>query len=451
MITSAGLTPGTEIGAWRVVSLRGQGSYGAVYRVERVGDEGAGPFALKLALHPLDPRFEREGELLMRLRTPHVPRLHDRGWWMERGTPFPYVVMEWVEGEPLYEWGAKHGLTSRQEMRLLAQVARALEATHEAQGVHRDVKGENVLVRANGEAVLMDFGSSNYQQARTLTQQPPPPGTPQYQSPECQRFQWETRRQLRARYEAQPADDVYALGVTAYRLCTGRYPPELELKQTEEGFEFVSPLWIPPERLARVCPELAELIRQMLQDEPLSRGSAAEVAKALERAAKKAGRQADEPMAQSPIQAAPLGRRWQGIGAWRPALAVTLGMSLVVSVWWLGQHAASGESGEVAGTMRYIGDQDGGPASLADSAMDASVGNGPTEVEQGGVALDVPKKPFPGQHRPPCGKHELEINGGCWARLAEITPPCGAHTYEWKGACYLPMLEPPRPSTSNPP
>ncbi|ADO75411.1 Protein kinase [Stigmatella aurantiaca DW4/3-1] len=420
-----------------------------------MGETGEGPFALKVALHPLDPRFEREGELLARLRTRHVPRLHDRGWWVEEGTPFPYLVMEWVEGEGLYEWGKEHALTSRKAMKLLSQVARALEATHEAQGVHRDVKGDNVLVRANGEAVLMDFGSSNYWQARTLTHQPPPPGTPQYQSPECQRFQWETRHQPRARYEAQPADDVYALGVTAYRLCTGRYPPEVELKQTEEGFEFVNPPWVPPERLARVCPELAALIRQMLMDEPSSRGSAAAVAKALERAAKKADRRADEPLSQSPVQAPIPGRSWrrplQAVVSWRPALAVGLGVCLMVGVWWQGQTAPSGESAEVAERIRDMGEQDGGPAGLADSAMDASVRDATPAVEQGGLALEVPKKPFPGQHRPPCAKQEFKINGGCWRQWPDATPPCAVRTYEWKGMCYVPMFDPPRPSTSNPP
>ncbi|SEM45578.1 Serine/threonine protein kinase [Stigmatella aurantiaca] len=440
MTNSAGLAPGTEIGAWRVVSHQGQGAYGAVYRAERVGDEGAGPFALKLALHPLDPRFEREGELLARLNTPHVPRLQDRGWWMPEGTPFPYLVMEWVEGLPLYEWGTRHVLTSRQALRLLAHVARALEATHAVEGVHRDVKGDNIRVRADGTAVLMDFGSSNYRQAQTLTHQHPPPGTPEYQSPESQRFQWETRHQPRIRYEAQPADDVYALGVTAYRLCTGQYPPGLELKQTEEGFEFVDPPWVPPETLASVCPELAALIRQMLHEEPAERGSAASVAQALERAAKKAGRAADQPLAGGQYVALPP----PASAAWRPALVAALGMCLSLAVWWWGSQSLGG--------AKWTADRqhpEEAPVGLADSTLDASTAGPPAEFEQGGMALDVPETPLPGQHRPPCAKQELKINGGCWRRLADATPPCGVRTYEWKGMCYVPMFDPPRPSTSN--
>uniref|UniRef100_UPI00358DB1E6 hypothetical protein n=1 Tax=Stigmatella ashevillensis TaxID=2995309 RepID=UPI00358DB1E6 len=72
----ASLPPGTQVERWRVVGFRGRRAYGTVYRAERVGYEEARPVALKLALHPRDPRFEREVALLSRLRHPHVPALH---------------------------------------------------------------------------------------------------------------------------------------------------------------------------------------------------------------------------------------------------------------------------------------------------------------------------------------------------------------------------------------
>ncbi len=74
------LPAGTQVGSWRVVSQQGRGSYGIVYRVDRVGQEETGPFALKMARHPLDPRFEREWELLSRIRHAHVPRFEVQGW-----------------------------------------------------------------------------------------------------------------------------------------------------------------------------------------------------------------------------------------------------------------------------------------------------------------------------------------------------------------------------------
>jgi serine/threonine protein kinase len=89
------LPSGTKVGPWRVVERRGGGTYGTIYRVEREGHAAPGLFALKLATWPMDPRFERESVLLTRIRDPHVPRLHDRGWWTHpSGVAFPYLVMD---------------------------------------------------------------------------------------------------------------------------------------------------------------------------------------------------------------------------------------------------------------------------------------------------------------------------------------------------------------------
>src|SRR5262245_52765639 len=77
----AALIYGAMVGAWRVMGWAGRGSYGVVYCVQRVDDPGAGFFALKIALEPEDERLLREAELLACLEHPHVPRLHDSGWW----------------------------------------------------------------------------------------------------------------------------------------------------------------------------------------------------------------------------------------------------------------------------------------------------------------------------------------------------------------------------------
>jgi eukaryotic-like serine/threonine-protein kinase len=434
--------PGTEVGTWRVLEQHGQGSYGIVYRAERVGQPEAGAFALKLALHVNDPRFEREAELLSRLKHPNVPRLLDQGTWeVPGGGGFPFLVMEWVEGVPLYAWAAQQPFTSREASRLLAQVASALVATHEAEGVHRDVRGDNVLVRtATSQAVLLDFGSACYRRARVLTHQFPPPGTPEYQSPESQRFQWEYRHQPGARYEAQPADDLYALGVMAYRLVTGRYPPAaLELKVTGEGFEFFSPRWVSPESLVSVSPELAGLIWQLLQEEPSARGTTEEVAEALDRLAKKTGPLGDRFIL--PVSA-PASMSFDAEAPW---LAMVALVYLVIGVWWV-QHGTMppGES------MQEEPPQ-AGTAGLGQEAFANPAWMAPQESGDKGLGLDMPKKPLPGQRRPPCEKPLVEINEGCWGRLGDALPPCGAHSYEWKKGCYLPLVDPQRPSTSNPP
>jgi len=154
-----------KVGAWRVQSLRGRGTYGIVYRA--VSQEHPGPVALKLSVYPADERFEREVELLSRIRHPSVPRLLDAGVWQSPlGGAHPFIVMEWVEGEPLYAWAARRNPSSRQVLALLAQAAGALQAIHEVNAVHRDVKGDNMLVRpSDGRLFLTDLGAGYFAEA----------------------------------------------------------------------------------------------------------------------------------------------------------------------------------------------------------------------------------------------------------------------------------------------
>jgi eukaryotic-like serine/threonine-protein kinase len=441
--------PEHYIGAWRILSTSGQGAYGVVYRVEHAQHMPPGPFALKLALHPEDLRFEREAELLSRIHHPHVPRLQDRGWWTLPGGPsFPYLVMEWVEGVSLYTWAAQYAATSRQVLRLLAQVARALEATHAAEGTHRDVKGHNVRVRPDGHAVLVDFGSCHYRGAPTLTRHIPPPGTSQYYSPESLRFQWEHHRDPTARYLAQPADDVYALGVTAYRLVTGRYPPAIDSKKTRHGVQLVAPSWVPPETWMNLSPELTAALRRMLSYEPSRRDTAADIALFLERAAEQPPAEADQPIrprstrearrTHAPFSPLRLPRReWMG-----PAAA--LGVGLALGLFWTELSAWRGTA------PSELQHQGGEVVGIAKTAISPTANNPTLESLQPPIGRDLPNKPFPGQRRPPCKPPAIEVNGGCWAP-SEKAPPCGEQSVEWKKACYWPILEFPRPSTSESP
>lgn len=488
-LNPAALPVGMRVGSWQVKGFRGRGTYGTVYRAVRVRDEGDGEIvALKLALRPGDERFEREAELLSRIRHPSVPRLLQSGRWRHPlGATYPYLAMEWVEGVALYEWARACNPSSRQALLRLAQVARALEATHKAGGVHRDVKGDNVLVRLeDGRAILTDFGAGHHARAETLTWQCLPPGTPAYRSPEACAFADRYSRHPAARYRAHPADDVFALGVSAYRLVTGEYPPSTHPHQEGAGVWLPggtgprSPLSLNP----RVEPRLNTLILKMLSVQSEARGSASELAEALEQAVAQAGLEADTPLcawrpkqrASEPsveIVAEPLGFEEEPppvayapqasplarvpAPGWVNSLAGALLGGLIAGVIARGLPQAGPERAAVAAEQPPSAEgeesRDGGAAGLADTALASVVGEpkAPTSLET--ISLPLPEEPFRNQRRAPHCRPPLEVSimGGCWIRLGDVKPPCGDMGYEWKGSCYLPSYTAPRSPTSDKP
>jgi serine/threonine protein kinase len=231
------LPSGTVVGQWRVVAWQDQGAFGTVYRALRIGQEQEGPAALKLAHSPGDARFAREAQLLSRLSHPSIPRLLDQGVLRHAsGAEQPFFVMEWVEGTPLYTWADQHSPGSQQVFQLLAQLARALATTHAAHAVHRDVKGDNIRVRlSDGRAVLLDFGSGHFRGASRLTWKSLPPVTPEYLSAQAWLFNLRLAHAPDSYYPPTAADDLHALGVTAYRLVMGEYPPAMDARQDEHG------------------------------------------------------------------------------------------------------------------------------------------------------------------------------------------------------------------------
>lgn len=289
------LQAGEKVGPWRVVRPLGAGGGGAVYLVRRWGRH----YALKLAVHPGDRRLEREGRLLRRVRHPGVVKLLGRGWWMGRKRGFPYLVMEYVEGLPLYEWARGTHPTARQLVGLLVQAARALEAVHQQRSVHRDVKGANTLVSPGGQQlVLMDLGAGDYEGATPLTSHVLPPGTEVYLSPEAMAFAQAHATEAQAHYKAQPADDLYALGVMAHRVLTDEYP--FSVHMARDLFWLVVMTQPAPnarEKNPRVPAELAAIVQRLLAKRPEERpASAREVAEALEQSEKEGGPEWDVPL-----------------------------------------------------------------------------------------------------------------------------------------------------------
>lgn len=211
---------GERLGPYLLVEVVGQGGMGAVYRAERVDGEVHQQLAIKLITQP-DPagalvaRIESERRLLASLEHPGIARFLDAG--RDAGGQ-PWLAMEYVEGRPLLEFAQARGLALAARIKLCIDVCDAVAYAHGRLVVHRDLKSSNVLVSADGQPRLLDFGiarsldSDALEQTRTAERFLSPLSA----APE----------QLRGE-AATIAIDIYALGVLLYQLLAARPPLEL--------------------------------------------------------------------------------------------------------------------------------------------------------------------------------------------------------------------------------
>lgn len=212
---------GHRAGSYSLLRLLGEGGMGEVWLAERADDVFHKQVAVKLVRSGLltasaHERFRTEREALARLEHPNIVRLLDGGT-DEDGVP--YLVMEYVDGEPIERYCEARALKLRDRMRLFIQVCSAVEEAHRNLIVHRDIKPGNVLVTVDGTVKLLDFGIAKLLESggSSLTRTALAPATPAFASPE----------QL-AGAPVTTATDVYALGVLLYRLIAGRHPYPLE-------------------------------------------------------------------------------------------------------------------------------------------------------------------------------------------------------------------------------
>jgi eukaryotic-like serine/threonine-protein kinase len=216
-----------RIGAYRLVREIGRGGMSIVYLAERDDQHFRQTVAVKLIRRGLDTpdlvqRFCAERQILASLNHPNIARLLDGGT-TEDG--LPYLVIEYVAGEPVTNYCDRKRLPLEQRLRLFITIARAVQHAHRNLVVHRDLKPSNILVtepaRANaeGEIKLLDFGIAKLLDAQVSPDPLPQtrPGlrlmTPEYASPEQRKGDAVTTM-----------TDVYGLGLVLYELLSGQQP-----------------------------------------------------------------------------------------------------------------------------------------------------------------------------------------------------------------------------------
>jgi len=228
---------GQDVGRYHIIEQIGEGGMATVYKAFDTQLERY--VALKV-IHPefirsenFLKRFEREAKLIARLTHPNIVSEIDYGVFEN----VPFMVMEYIQGGTLKEKLGKPQAW-REAARLLAPIARALEAAHRQKIVHRDVKPGNILLTQTGEPMLSDFGIAKILETgegMELTRPGVGMGTPEYMAPE-----------QGLGISVDHRADIYSLGVVFYEMVTGRTPYQADtpmavmMKQISESLPYPS-------------------------------------------------------------------------------------------------------------------------------------------------------------------------------------------------------------------
>jgi eukaryotic-like serine/threonine-protein kinase len=238
-------------GHYRTIRLLGSGGMGTVYLAERADGQFQQTTAIKViapyfAGAAFRERFLAERQILAALSHPNITRLLDGGV-TDDGTP--YLVMEYVAGEPLDSYCDAHKLGLRARLELFLKVCAPVAYAHRNLVVHRDLKPSNIMVTADGEPMLLDFGTSKVLSgAETIAAPTLPLMTIRYSSPE-----------QRSQAPATTSTDIFSLGVILYELLTGAWPfgDPASPQQALECFARETPMSSP----AAAVSEQASLVR----------------------------------------------------------------------------------------------------------------------------------------------------------------------------------------------
>jgi anti-anti-sigma factor len=278
-----------RLGNYEILGKLGMGGMGVVYkavdrRLERVvalkvlpdaAREQARRFYFGDALDEQQSRFRVEALAAAKLQNPHIVQIYDIG----EHQGLPYLALEYVGGGSLAEKLRQEGPIPRTAAETVAKLARAVNHAHEHGVLHRDLKPSNVLLTADGEPKIADFGLAKIQEltkkAANITASGMIIGTPAYMAPEQARGEVKT---------VGPTADIYSLGAILYELLTGRPPFQGESVMGTLS-KIATEQVVPPHTLnPAVSPDLSAICLKCLEKDPQKRyDSALGLAEDLER------------------------------------------------------------------------------------------------------------------------------------------------------------------------
>jgi serine/threonine-protein kinase len=223
-------------------------------------------------------RFRREAQSAASLNHPSIVAVYDTGEDMASGLPVPYIVMEYVDGRTVRDLLQEgHRLLPERSLEIIDGVLRALDYSHQAGIVHRDIKPGNVMVTRNGDVKVMDFGIARAMSdaQATMTQTAQVIGTAQYLSPEQARGE-----------RVDSRSDLYSTGCLLYELLTGR-PPFTGDSPVAIAYQHVRENPVPPSRVDPDVPPWADaIVLKAMAKSPADRyQTAADMRADLQRAA----------------------------------------------------------------------------------------------------------------------------------------------------------------------
>jgi serine/threonine protein kinase/Tfp pilus assembly protein PilF len=267
----------SAIGPYAIIRPLGEGGMGVVYLARRADDAYEQTVAIKVirpaySVRDAMARFRAERQILANLAHPNIARLLDGG---VTANGQPYLVMEYVEGQPIDVFCKARVLGLRATLELFRAVCAGVQCAHQNLIVHRDIKPGNILVDASGTPKLLDFGVAKLLDAPVDANAPATRMmTPEYASPE----------QILGR-PVTTAADVYGLGVLLYELISGRRPYIAKTKSAGEWERLVCESDPPrPSSVAAVDADIETIILKAMHKESARRyATAAELAEDIRR------------------------------------------------------------------------------------------------------------------------------------------------------------------------